>query len=184
MLDRLGLRLSSPEERATLLDEACGASGDFEIARAELADLEKQRAEYRLECEGDLVNVSLDETSAGFIYGINGPWIPDLPEFHATTRVHHVVMPHPFIDTSTIEIESPDGFVPEEAPQPVKYQSPYGSYGLQITKSKTGYTVERAVAVTALFVAPENYATMRGFFEKVRTADRIELRFRREAGGS
>ncbi|MFQ5700269.1 MAG: DUF3857 domain-containing protein [Acidobacteriota bacterium] len=183
-LDRLILRLSKPEKREDDLERQCGAGGDLEVLEAKAPDLADYTAPYRLACQGELVDLDIDESEDEFLFEFRGPWIPSLPEFSSPTRVHPVFFRYPFIDLTTVEVASPAGFTPRQPPPLVRFQTPFGTYGRKITKTAGGYRVERAVALLALTVKAEDYKALRAFLERIRVADHAMLEFGRKKEAS
>ena len=66
------------------------------------------------------------------------------------------------------------------APEPTRFESPFGRYIRTIAATETGYEVERGVAFTPIMVPPEEYPALRAFLDQVRQADRVPLEFERK----
>jgi len=183
-LEWLSLRDSTAEERAKSLDEACGASGEFEVTKSGGPELGGKTAGYRLECEGEWNSPGTDETSSSFSFPFDGPWTGDTPELTASTRVHPVVFDFPWVDRATIEIDAPPGFAPVAAPAPITIEVPFARYTVTFTVTPGGYRVEREHRFTPLLIMPVEYPMLREYLAQVRLADRTRLDFRRKEGGS
>ncbi len=181
--ERLSLRRQEPLERRERLEELCGKSGDLEVKTAQAPALTEVIADFRLECEGTLVNVFVDEYEDELLIPFNGPWIVPVPELTAAERAHPVVFTYPFIDLATVEIDAPEGFEAAGELPGTKLETPFGNYGLRIERTPSGYKVERAFALLALTVDIAEYGELRGFLEKVRVADSKRLEFARSGDG-
>lgn len=177
---RRGLIRRSSREREERLQELCGASGELEILSAESPGLEIPGGEYALECEGEMTGLDGEVGLPILSMGLEGPWIPDLPEFPSEEREHPVVFNYPWIDISVIDVKAPEGYAMEKLPEPVTVQGPFGSYAMGITRTPGGARIERAFAVVRLTVKPEDYGELRGFIQRAASADRARLAFKRE----
>jgi hypothetical protein len=90
------------------------------------------------------------------------------------TREYPVVLgSHAF--TETVHVKLPAGFEVDELPDPLKLDTPFGSY-------KTTYEVKngelfftRALAQRAMTIPPDQYQTVRGFYERIRAAEQAPV---------
>lgn len=182
--ERLRLRRLDAGKRAEQLEKVCGLGEQLEVSRAQATGLEDLGAGLRLECEATLTSAGPDESMSEYRFQFRGPWIETYPEFTTPTRVNPVVLKFRRIDLATIDVTSPPGFVPVAAPPVVKLEGPLGTYALAITRTATGYHVERSLSILHLAVPPAGYEALRSFLIKVRDADGIYLHFRRAAEAS
>ena len=88
----------------------------------------------------------------------------------ASQRKHPVVI-NARSYSETVTVKLPAGFVVDEMPDPVKLDMPFGSFSTSY-EAKDGQVVfKRSLVQRAMTIAPEQYATVRGFFEKIRAAE-------------
>lgn len=163
-----------------MLDDLCGNESGFEVTKADLPGYDKPLAGYRLECEGNLLRPDSEPDREEHAVRFDGPWIPTVPVFAASTRVHPIVFDYPWIDLTSIEVSAPRGYEPAGPPQPTKIESPFGSYLLKISALPHGYRVERAFAIVSTTLKSDAYEAFRGFLEVARRADRTPVSFHRE----
>lgn len=92
----------------------------------------------------------------------------------AAQRKHPVVISaRSYAETATVKL--PAGFVVDELPDPVKLDTPFGSF-ITSYDSKDGVLIfKRTLVQRAMTMAPEQYAVVRGFFEKIRTAEQAPV---------
>jgi hypothetical protein len=175
------LRGRAAEKRDERLRELCGESADLEVVSAESPGLETLAGGYQLRCTCEVLASGVDEDAETFRYQFSGPWIRELPDLTADTRVHPVNFHYPYIVHTVIDITAPEGFVPRPAPAPVSIDSQLGGYRLNITRTPDGYRVERMMALAILGVIAEGYPFLLDHFNAIRRADRTELVFERAA---
>ena len=175
--ERLRWRTLAPAQRQEQLDVLCGASGDFEVSRAQAPDVNDLTAGYNIVCAGQMTNAQPDEAQDRFELSIAGAWFPEAPWFPSATRSLPIVFSYPHVDRTTVEVAAPPGFNSVAVPEAVPLDSPYGSYNLRVTQTTHGYRVERTFTLTALTVAVSEYDQLRAFFGRMRVADRARLEF-------
>jgi hypothetical protein len=73
--------------------------------------------------------------------------------------------------TETVHIRLPAGFEVDEVPDPVKLDAPFGSYRTTYDVKNGELVFSRTMAVRAGTIPLEQYATVRGFFAKIRAAE-------------
>jgi hypothetical protein len=178
---RRWLRNLDARERKEKLDVLCGASGRSEVAAAELPGLDEAAAPFQIACDVEMSDLNLDDGVGRYSLSLGGPWWPETPEFTAKTRVHPVIFDYPKLDILAIDISAPHGFMPKDAPAPVRLDSPYGRYQLSVVKTPTGFHVDRAFALTVLIAKPPEYDALRAYLADVRKADQTTLTFERGA---
>lgn len=179
--ERWRLRGLGPEERQKELDSSCGAWGDLEISRAEAPRLHDLMASYHLECAGIRMNTNFHAGLGRYTFRLLGPWVEAAPRFTAPTRLQNAIFPFPAIESLTLDVRAPEGFVPEKVPPLPPVESPFGRYALSISAAPEGYHVERLFAFTAIVVPPKDYDALRRFFTEVARADDTRLVFKRAA---
>ena len=88
----------------------------------------------------------------------------------APTRKHPVVLEnHAY--SETVRVELPTGFTVDEMPDPVKIQTPFGSYVTSYEVKGTELVFKRQLSQTATIIAPADYEVVRKFFESIRAAE-------------
>lgn len=77
--------------------------------------------------------------------------------------------------SETAHIKLPEGFEVDETPDPVKLQTPFGTYtaGYEVKDGTLVFT--RAMVLERSTLPAADYAAVRAFFEKVRTADQAPV---------
>jgi len=181
--ERRRLRGLSPERRAERIDRLCGAAPERDILRAEVAGLDELARDLELSCETESWDTGLDEEVGRYNLGWGGPWLRGLPDLPEGPRTHMVVFDFPRTDVLTVEVTAPQGFVPDEAPPPLVLERRAGQYGLQVTRTDEGFTLQRVLVVFPLALSPQDYPVLRAFFDEVRVADRAQLTFTRAEPG-
>jgi hypothetical protein len=177
--DREDLRSSAPEERRRSVHLLCGEGPHLEVSSAVFTGLENE-APQGLQCEGHLTVESPAPDHERFHVRFSGPWIPRVPVLVEPARVHPIVWRYPEKDHSRIDVEAPAGFLAGQPPAPVRIQSPFGDYSLEVAGQAGGFHVERTLVIKTLTVKPDQYASLRSFLNQVRRADEIPLPFLRD----
>jgi len=175
------LRDMTPEDRAKELDRLCGAGAAYEVTKAAGPDLTRPVVDYRLECELEGTDAGPQDGSGTYSFSFDGPWDGRTPSFTANTRVHPVVFDYPFVDRSSMDVESPRGYAPVAAPQPITVEERFARYTLTVTATPGGYHVEREHQFAPLLIMPADYPGLRDYLAEVHRADRIRLEFKRTA---
>ncbi|MBI3447440.1 MAG: DUF3857 domain-containing protein [Acidobacteria bacterium] len=184
LVDRRALRRLTPGERSKRLDDLCGASGDFDVSRADSPGLDDPAAPFRLECEGESARAGPASGDASISARLSGAWMEEVPELSAPVRRYPVVLPFPGIDRTVLDVASPAGFAPGPPPEPLRVTGAWGSYSLSIAKTAAGYHVERSLQLDQTVIPVASYDAFRRFLEEVRLADRTTLVFQRAEGGT
>ncbi len=179
---RRWLRRLDPRKRKETLDRICGSSSTAEVTSAELPGLDEHGAAYKIVCNLEDSDISIDESTRSYSYRIAGPWSPQIPELTASSRTQAVLFDYPKVDVLSIDVGAPHGFKPKPPAAPVELKSPYGRYMLDVKATDAGFHVDRAFALIALVVKPEEYPALRKFLEDVHNADRTAVTFERAAG--
>ena len=88
----------------------------------------------------------------------------------APTRKHPVVLGNNAY-SETVKVQLPVGFTVDELPDPVKIQTPFGSYVTSYEVKGTELVFKRQLSQTATTIAPADYEMVRKFFESIRAAE-------------
>jgi hypothetical protein len=91
-------------------------------------------------------------------------------ELTAPTRKHPVVLPANAY-SETVQVKLPAGFKVDELPDPVKLQTPFGSYVTSYEVKNNQLVFKRQLSLQATTIAPAEYEKVRKFFESIRAAD-------------
>jgi hypothetical protein len=177
--ERRYLRRLSPGDRAERVDLLCGASPDVEIVKADVVGIDDLSHGLELHCEFERYGTPLEEDIGVYYMEWGGPWLRELPDLPEGPRTHPVVFEFPRVDIVNLEIVAPEGYVPEDAPEPEKLQTPVGNYILRVSRLEDRFKVERAVALFNVSVSVDRYDELRSFIEDVRRLDRSPLTFMR-----
>jgi hypothetical protein len=86
------------------------------------------------------------------------------------TRKHPVVL-DAYADTETVNVKLPAGFEVDELPDPVKLDTPFGTYATSYEVKDGQLHFTRTLMVRAATVPVSDYAKVRAFFEKIRAAE-------------
>jgi hypothetical protein len=90
------------------------------------------------------------------------------------TRKHSVVLgPHSY--SELVKVKLPAGFAVDETPDPVKVESAVGTYSTEYEVKEGGLHFRRSLTVRGGAIPPAQYATVRGFFEKIRAAEQAPV---------
>ena len=89
-------------------------------------------------------------------------------------RKHPVVLDSEAYD-ETVRIKLPEGFDVDEMPDPVDVNQPFGNYAAKC-EVKDGYLIfHRSLALKAGTIPVEQYASVRGFFERIRAVEQTPV---------
>ena len=136
-----------------------------------------------MSCAGEILATNLDPAIARYSFSIGGPWIAALPDLRPGTRRFPVVFDYPKVERTTIEVESPPGFVPGSPPTAARLETVYGTYALTVVRSERGFRVERELKLPRINIPADNYTGLVGFLDHVRRGDATALPFVRKAEG-
>lgn len=178
--ERRVLRDKDGRERKELLDRLCGASGKTEVTTANVPSLDDLRAPFQLDCDVEMSSTPIDDRIARYALSFDGPWWSSIPEFTSETRTHPIIFDYPELVIISLDVTAPKGFKPKDPPPAVNLDSPYGRYQLVVTKTATGFHVDRAFALTVLIAKPPEYAAVKKYFTDVHQAEQVALDFERE----
>ncbi len=86
------------------------------------------------------------------------------------SRKHPVVL-HPRAYTEIVRVKLPEGFDVDELPDPLKLETPFGSY-VSTYEVKDGHLVfTRTLVQQAATIPADQYSSVRTFFERIRAAE-------------
>lgn len=88
----------------------------------------------------------------------------------AATRKHPVVL-HANAYSETVQVKLPAGFAVDEVPDPVKLETPFGSYVTSYEVKNNQLVFKRQLSQQATTIAPADYEKVRKFFESIRAAE-------------
>jgi len=180
--ERRAWRALNPAERQNRLDEYCGATGEFEVSKAEAPRLQDLQAGFHVDCQGTLLETNLAPDLAHYSFRWDGAWIESVPQLTSSSRKELVVFDYPRIDHAIVDLATPSGFSTITPPVVAPIESPFGRYNLFVRVTPDGYQVERLFALTALAVPAGDYGPLRRFLAEVRQADTTPVVFQRAEG--
>ncbi|HMF58625.1 MAG TPA: DUF3857 domain-containing protein [Pyrinomonadaceae bacterium] len=73
----------------------------------------------------------------------------------------------PYALTETVRVHLPANFDVDELPDPLKLDAPFGSYAASYEVKGDQLVFTRTMTLRAATIPPEQYATVRGFFERI-----------------
>jgi hypothetical protein len=88
----------------------------------------------------------------------------------APARKHPVVLRNTAY-SETVRVELPAGFTVDEVPDPVKIQTPFGSYATSYEVKGNELVFKRQLSQQAITIAAADYEVVRKFFESIRAAE-------------
>ncbi len=176
---RVQMRGQSPQERQEHMALLCGGGGPAEILRAKAPAVEEIRSPFRIECDITLTPPTLSGEPGVHIFSLEGPWFPPIQDLPSSTRVHRIVFDYARAHHTSMVVSAPFGFGPSEPPPPVKVESPFGTYALDVSATDGGYRVERRFVLSEVEISALDYPALRDFFSRALRADRTVLTFAR-----
>jgi hypothetical protein len=93
-------------------------------------------------------------------------WLP----LTAASRKHPVVL-NSNAYTETVRVKLPEGFDVDEMPDPVKFETSFGSYASTYEVKDGHLLFTRTLVQKATTIPADQYATVRTFFERIRAAE-------------
>jgi transglutaminase-like putative cysteine protease len=98
----------------------------------------------------------------------------------APRRSNSVYFHYPWSESERVTIKVPEGYKPEQLPDPVdidigaaRYQSMFALDGLDLV-------YERRLVINAIIFRPDQYPTVKAFFDRVQQADRTAVSFKQQ----
>lgn len=88
----------------------------------------------------------------------------------AANRKHPVVL-RANAYSETVNVQLPAGFAVDEMPDPVKIDTPFGSYATSYEVKDNQLVFKRQLSQKATTIAPADYESVRKFFESIRAAE-------------
>ena len=88
----------------------------------------------------------------------------------AATRKHPVVL-RANAYSETVNVQLPSGFAVDEVPDPVKIETPFGSYATSYEVKDNQLVFRRQLSQKATTISPADYDSVRKFFESIRAAE-------------
>jgi len=88
----------------------------------------------------------------------------------APSRKYPVVL-RANVYSETVKVQLPSGFAVDEVPDPVKIQTPFGSYVTSYEVKDNQLIFKRQLSQQATTIAPADYEMVRKFFERIRAAE-------------
>ncbi len=183
LAERRRLRKLSPEDRTKRIDRLCGAGPERDVLSAEVRNLDDPKAPLEVACEVEATDVPVDDTADVYLLHWSGPWIEEVPTLPEGERHNAVVFDYPRVERMHLAVAAPEGFVPGEAPDAVRLDTPFGRYELRITRTDSGFEVDRTLDLRLPVVRPDDYRLLRSFLDRVAEWDRSTLPFRHGEAG-
>jgi hypothetical protein len=90
------------------------------------------------------------------------------------TRKQPVVL-DAYADTEIVNVKLPAGFEVDEMPDPVKLDTPFGTYATSYEVKNGQLHFTRTLVVRAATLPVSDYAKVRAFFEKIRAAETVPV---------
>jgi hypothetical protein len=130
--------------------------------------LEPSANPLTLEFEGDF-GANVEQTGPLMLIR---PWLLDYIDeqpFKSLTRDYPVEFDYPIVQSSTVKVTIPNGYIVETLPKPVRMRLPDGSAKFNCLVSQQGnvVTVTTQTTITRLRYLPEEYNDLRQFFQTI-----------------
>jgi Domain of Unknown Function with PDB structure (DUF3858) len=91
-----------------------------------------------------------------------------------STRKYPVVLEgHAYVDTVTVKL--PAGFEVDELPDPVKLETPFGSYTTAYVAKDGNLQFTRKLTVQGATIPVADYSKVRSFYEQIRKAEQTPV---------
>jgi hypothetical protein len=98
--------------------------------------------------------------------------------FAAPRRDNKVYLNYPWSESERVVIETPDGFEIEQLPNPIEIDIGAARYRAAFTREGGSVVYERSLMVNAILFTPDQYTTLKAFFDRVHSADRAVISFK------
>jgi hypothetical protein len=95
--------------------------------------------------------------------------------FLTAEKRHHPVVLRSMAYSESVSIKLPEGFVVDEMPDPVKLDTPFGSYATTYEARDGQLLFTRKLIQHAATIPVEQYNSVRGFFERMRAAEQAPV---------
>lgn len=101
-------------------------------------------------------------------------WRFSIPEYEE--REYALNLPYSFVESDSIIFETPKGFSVEASPKNVNLTHSFGEFTASFEiKSENEIIYKRRFAIKENIINPENYSSVKKFFDEVKYADRQQL---------
>jgi hypothetical protein len=100
---------------------------------------------------------------------------PERHIFDHANRVHPIYIEFPFERIDDVKIELPQGWQVSTAPKEQKEGGNVVGYTLKVDGDKQGLHMQRTLRVNLLLMDQKYYASLRSFFQVVRTGDEQQV---------
>jgi Domain of Unknown Function with PDB structure (DUF3857) len=95
--------------------------------------------------------------------------------FEHTERVHPVYFSFPYENDDDVTIELPPGWQVGDMPKTQNFDLKSAAYNLTAENNKGALHIKRQLTINLQTVDVKNYSVLRGFFQKIRTADEQQM---------
>ena len=103
----------------------------------------------------------------------------DTPVLEGETRTNSVYLHYPWSQSDRMLIDVPAGFSPEQLPPPVNMDIGAAVYNLSFHLEGRRIVCERKLFVNGIIFKPDEYATLKSFFDRVHQSDRSVISLKR-----
>lgn len=123
-------------------------------------------------------SLAFDVEASGFAQNAGGLVLVPMP-FDTTSVVQiptgadrkTAVLLEPHVVNETVHLQLPEGLVADETQKPVRIESPFGRYSLDVTAATGVLQATRRLEIPLRRIEPGELAAARAFFDRVRRAD-------------
>jgi hypothetical protein len=103
---------------------------------------------------------------------------PDETLFASPRRANRVYLHYPWSESERVVIEKPEGFEIEQLPEAVIEDIGAARYRATFTRDGNRVIYERSLTVNDIVFSPDQYPTLKAFFDRVHQADRAVISFK------
>jgi hypothetical protein len=95
--------------------------------------------------------------------------------FEHANRVHPIYFEYPHEKSDDVTVELPPGWQVSSVPPPQEVNGKIIVYTLKVESSPGTLRLTRNLSVDILLLEPKYYASLRSFFQAVRTSDGVQI---------
>jgi hypothetical protein len=91
--------------------------------------------------------------------------------FQSQIRLYPIYFHYPYAQVDRVTLKLPPGLTVESLPTPQELEGPAMDFHIEVRKDSGKVSVERRLAIHAIYFSTEYYQSLRAFFQKVRASD-------------
>jgi transglutaminase-like putative cysteine protease len=99
--------------------------------------------------------------------------------FTAPSRTNDVYFHHTWSEMDRVTLEIPEGYAPEQLPEDQTFDIGAARYQASFSRDGSKIVCQRKLVVNAIVFTPDQYVTVKAFFDRVHQADRTVVSLKR-----